>query len=53
MIPQNLATLARHLDLERRLVLPVFRLRFDIKQGLDTQSGQLAEQGACLWRINA
>ena len=53
MIAQNLAALARHLDLERRLVLPVFRLRFEIKQGLDTQSGQLAKQGPYLWRINA
>jgi len=52
-IAQNLAALARHLDLECRLVLPEFRLRFGTKQELDTQSGQLAKQGACLWRINA
>ena len=52
-IVQNLAALARHIDLECRLVLPVFRLCFSTKQGLDTQSGQLAKQRACLWRINA
>ena len=46
MIAQNVAALARHPDLECRLVLPVFRLRFGIKQGLDTQSGQFAKQGA-------
>ncbi len=46
MIAQNLAAHARHLDLECRLVLPVFRLRFGIKQGLDTQSAQFAKQGA-------
>ena len=50
---RHLTALAHHLDLEGRLVLPVFRLSFGIKQGLDTQSGQLAKQGACLWRINA
>ncbi len=46
MIAQNLAAVERHVDPERRLVLPVFRLRFDIKQGLNTQSGQLATQSA-------
>ncbi len=46
MIAQNVAALARRPDLEYRLVLPVFRLSFGIKQGLDTQSGQFAKQGA-------
>ncbi len=46
MITQNLAALARHPDLECRLGLPVFRLSFGIKQGLDTQSGQFAKKGA-------
>ena len=46
MIAQNLAAHSPHLDLECRLVLPVFRLRFGIKQRLDIQFGQFAKQGA-------
>ncbi len=42
MITQNRSVVAIHLDLKCRLVLPVVRLRFDTKQGLDIQAGQLA-----------